>query len=193
MTRLENIANEVAVLYGSQLPGREPWADWLYQNHVIVVRKNAELLAEKYNGNSELAQVAALLHDVADYKMPRADLTHEQTSIQLAREIVVKHGFSENEQAIIIDDAIRYHSCHGDERPKSVEGLILATADSLAHLQTDFYIYAAWAFGKDRSLTELKHWTLQKIDRDLFNKISFDDERRAATHDYTMIKELFSR
>jgi hypothetical protein len=46
---------------------------------------------------------------------------------------------------------------------------------------------------KEFSLAELKDWTLKKIDRDLYNKISFDDERKDATADYNLIKELFSR
>ncbi len=125
--------------------------------------------------------------------MARANPGHEERSLAIARQVMTDAGFSDDEIQLVVDDAIRYHSCHGDERPESKEGLILATADSLAHLQTDFYIYATWAFGKTRSLEELKEWSLKKIERDLNNKISFEDEREAARPDYNMIKELFSR
>jgi HD superfamily phosphodiesterase len=150
-------------------------------------------LAEKYGANAELAQAAAMLHDIADSQMSRKDPRHEAESLELARELMTEISYPADEISLVVDDAIRYHSCRGDERPKSKEGLTLATADSLAHLQTDFYIYATWAYGKDRSLEALKEWALKKIDRDLSEKIAFEDERQAARTDHDMLKALFSR
>lgn len=193
MNKLEKVRTTVHELYTSQNPDREEWSDWLYPNHVLVVAESARRLARKYGVNEELSEVAALLHDIADVKMARKAPEHEQASLEIAREVMTGSGYAADEIALVVDDAVKYHSCHDDERPQSKEGLVLATADSLAHLQTDFYIYAAWAFGKDRSLQQLKEWTLKKIERDLNNKISFDDERESARADYNMIKELFSR
>ena len=193
MNKIEQVRARVHDLYTSKDPNREEWADWLYDNHVLVVAKSAQRLAQKYGADEVLSEAAALLHDIADVKMARANDAHEEESLEIARQIMIEAGFSPGEVSLVVDDAVRYHSCHGDERPKSKEGLVLATADSLAHLQTDFYVYAAWAFGKDRSLEALKAWALKKIERDLYSKISFDDEREAARPDYNMIKELFSR
>ncbi len=193
MNKLERVRAKVNELYINKDPNRDEWADWLYENHVLIVAKSAQDLAKKYGASEELSEVAALLHDIADAKMKRVNPEHEETSLEIARQITTEAGFTSEEIALVVDDAIRYHSCHGDERPKSKEGLILATADSLAHLQTDFYVHAAWVFGKDRSLEVLKAWALKKIERDLNSKISFDDERESARADYNMIKELFSR
>lgn len=193
MNKLEQVQAKVRELYVSKDPNRDEWTDWLYENHVLVVAKNARELAIKYGASEELSEVAALLHDIADVRMARINPDHEETSLDIARQIMTEAGFANDEISLVVDDAIRYHSCHGDERPKSKEGLILATADSLTHLQTDFYIYATWAFGKDRSLEELKEWALKKIERDLYSKISFEEERQEATADYDMIKNLFSR
>lgn len=192
MARLDDLWQEVEALYKQQLPSREAWSDWLYPNHVVVVTNSAKKIAERKNANVELSQVAALLHDVADFKMARANTDHEAESLKIAREVMQKHGYSDDEIALVVDDAIRYHSCHGDERPKSIEGLVLATADSLAHLQTNFYPFATWQFGKSgRDFAELTTWVLKKIERDLMNKISFDDIREEARPDYEMIKELY--
>jgi putative nucleotidyltransferase with HDIG domain len=193
MNKLEQVQAKVRELYLSKDPNRDGWTDWLYENHVLVVARNAHELAKKYEASEELSEVAALLHDIADVKMARVDPNHEETSLDIARQVMTEAGFTDDEITLVVDDAIRYHSCHGDERPKSKEGQILATADSLAHLQTDFYIYATWAYGRTRSLEELKDWALKKIERDLNNKISFEDEREAARPDYDMIKKLFSR
>lgn len=193
MNKIEQVQAKVRELYLSKDPNRDEWTDWLYENHVLIVAKNAYELAMKYEASEELSEAAALLHDIADVKMARVNPGHEGVSLAIAREVMAEAGFFNDEVALVVDDAIRYHGCHGDERPRSQEGLILSTADSLAHLQTDFYIYATWAFGKTRSLEELKEWALQKIDRDLNSKIAFEDERKAARPDYDMIKELFSR
>lgn len=194
MSRLDNLWKQVESFYSDKLDGREDWADWLYPNHVVIVTRNAKRIAELKGANVELSQVAALLHDVADFKMKRANPNHEEESLKTAREVMQQNGYSEDEIKLVVDDAIRYHSCHGNERPKSKEGLVLATADSLAHLQTNFYLFAVWEFGKSgRSLDDLKEWVLKKIERDLNNKILFDDIREEARPDYEMIKNLFSR
>ncbi|HSX16888.1 MAG TPA: HD domain-containing protein [Patescibacteria group bacterium] len=194
MARLDDLWRKVESLYSEKLETREDWADWLYPNHVVVVARSAKSIAERKGANVELSQVAALLHDVADIKMKRADPGHEAESLKTARELMQAHGYTTDEISLVVDDAIRYHSCHGDERPKSVEGLVLATADSLAHLQTNFYVHAAWEFGKSgRNLEKLTAWTLEKIEGDLHNKIAFDDIREEARPDYEMIKELFGR
>jgi HD superfamily phosphodiesterase len=194
MARLDDLWRKVESLYNEKLATREDWADWLYPNHVVIVTRSAKDIAKRKGADEELSQVAALLHDVADFKMKRANPDHENESLKVARELMRAHGYTDDEIRLVVDDAIRYHSCHGDERPKSVEGLVLATADSLAHLQTNFYVFATWEFGKSgRSLDDLKVWTLKKIERDLNNKISFDDIREEARPNYEMVKDLFSR
>lgn len=193
MTKLEQVQAKVRELYAAKDPNRDEWSDWLYDNHVLIVATYARELAKKYGASEELSETAALLHDVADVKMARVDPNHEEASLEIARQVMTEAGFSKEEVALVVDDAIRYHSCYDNERPKSQEGLMLATADSLAHLKTGFYVYAAWAYGKRRSLDELKNWVLKKIERDLYNKISFEDERQDATPDYEVIKQLFSR
>lgn len=194
MARLDDLRYKVESLYNEKQEGRGDWADWLYPNHVVIVANNAKWVAEREGADVELSQVAALLHDIADIRMERDNPEHEDESLKIARQLMEECGYTEQEIELVVDDAIRYHSCHGDERPKSKEGLVLATADSLAHLQTDFYLYATWAKGgESESLEDVKSWALKKIERDLNNKISFDDIREEARPDYEMIKELFSR
>lgn len=193
MERLQKLEQRVKELYEEDSPNRTEWASWLADNHVFVVADYATELAKSYGANEELARVAALLHDIADVKMKRSDETHEAESLRMARELMQEAGYSEEEIKLVVDDAIRYHSCYGDERPASKEGKILATADSLAHLKTDFYIFATQALGRENTLEEIKDWVLKKIDRDLNNKILFDDVREEAMPDYKLIKELFSR
>lgn len=194
MERLQKLEAKVKALYQQKDPARDEWADWLAANHVFVVADYTTELARKHGANEELARAAALLHDIADVKMERKNERHEKESLNMARDLMHESGYTDDEVKLVVDDAIRFHSCHGDERPDSVEGKILSTADSMAHLKTDFYIYATWAFGYDqRTLEEVKAWALKKIERDLNNKMFFDEVRRELVPDYKRIKELFSR
>ena len=194
MERQQKLEEKVKALYQQKDTGRDDWADWLGDNHVFLVADFATDLAQKYGANEELARAAALLHDIADVRMARKSEQHEEESLQMARELMQETGYTDDEIKLVVDDAIRYHSCHGDERPESLEGKILSTADSMAHLKTDFYIYAAWAFGYDhRTLESVKAWALKKIEQDLNSKMFFDDVRQELVPDYEKIKELFSR
>lgn len=192
MNRLQKLEEKVISLYQVENPHRAKWVDWMWDNHVFVVANTATKLAKKYGANEELTRVAALLHDIADTKMLRND-KHEEVSLQMARELMKEVGYSHDEIRLVVDDAIRYHSCYGQEHPESVEGKILATADALAHLTTDFYIFVVWALGSTMTLIELKKWVLKKIDRDLENKIFFEEIRKEVMPDYNRIKELFSK
>ena len=128
MTRLEILQSEVEALYAKKLKSRDAWSDWLYPNHVVVVASNAMKLAQSKGANIELSQAAALLHDIADYKMARIDENHEKESLKTARLLMQEAKYSIEDIATVVDDAIRYHSCHGDQRPLSKEGLVLAVS-----------------------------------------------------------------
>ena len=193
MTKLDKLEEAVKKLYEAKNPERDGWADWMVDNHVFLVADYATDLANRFGANTDLARAGALLHDIADCKLARMDPGHEAESLKIARELMVQSGYTKEEISLVADDAIRYHSCHDGKSPESIEGKILATADSMAHLKTGFYIHAAWAFGKTKTLQQLKEWVLKKIERDLNDKVFFDEVREELRPDYEIIKNLFSR
>jgi putative nucleotidyltransferase with HDIG domain len=192
MAHIDVLREKIAELYEQKLDDRDEWTDWLYPNHVLVVAENAKQIAARVGADVALSEAAALLHDIADTHMARSNPEHETESLRMARQILQDCEYPAEQITMLVDDALRFHSCHGNERPKNQEGLVLATADSLAHLQTDFYVYATWKMGA-RSLEDVKSWVVQKIERDLNNKISFPEIREEARPDYEHIKALFSR
>lgn len=192
-TRFESLSANVERLYMARLQTRSDWADELYKNHVLIVAEYACIVAERVGADIELAKAAALLHDIADFKMKRHDPRHKDESLHVARELMRECGYTTDDVTIVVDDAIRYHSCQNGQRPKTLEGQVLATADSLAHLKTDFYLFATTELGGRKSLDEIKQWVLEKVDRDLYQKISFDFAREEARRDYEMIRGLYSR
>lgn len=191
--RLKKLERKVTELYRAETPGHDDWSPWLIENHVIVVADYASTLAERYDANVELARAAALLHDIADIVMARVNVKHEAESMRIARELLQKCGYKESEINLIVEDAIAYHSCHDGRVPSSPEGKILATADAMAHLKTDFYLFACWSFGKNRTFETYKEWALKKLERDFHDKIFFDAVKTETEHDYETLKKLVSR
>src|SRR4051812_48612301 len=128
-SRMQKLEAQVHQLYAAKNPERADWCDWLGDNHVFLVADNATTLAGRFGANEELARAAALLHDIADTQMKRFADNHEEASLQIAREQLQKAGFSIDEIKLIVDDAIRWHSCHDGHVPNSIEGKVLAAAD----------------------------------------------------------------
>lgn len=192
MPNLDVLRQKVRSLYESKNPNRADWADWIYENHVLVVAESAKKLAERFGANKELSEAAGLLHDVADAVMKRNNKRHEEESKNIARKLLRESDFTENEIQTIIEDAIAFHSCRDNNLPKTLEGKILATADALAHLKTDFYKFALKTYRQDgKSDEEIKTWVLDRIERDYSNKIFFDEVKQEIAADYKNLKDLF--
>ncbi len=191
MSRIENLKSEVRKLYEGQNPNRADWSDWLYANHVFLVADYAEKLSKKLGVENDLAIAAALLHDIADAVIKREDQEHENINFKIAKELLLETGYTETEINIIVNDALRFHGCHGDERPETIEGKILATADAVVHLNSDFYDHVIEEDSKTDSFEEISQWALEKIERDYNNKILFDDIREENFQSYIELKEKF--
>jgi uncharacterized protein len=192
MTRIENLEGKIRQLYESKNPNRADWADWLYDKHVFIVTENAEMLAERYGANKEYSKAAAMLHDIADATMSRFDESHERTSLDISRHLLEESEYTIKEITLIVDDAIKYHSCHDGNIPSSLEGKVLATADSLAHLTTNFYELAATALKGEKTSEQISGWVLNKLDRDFLNKVLFEDVRDEVRPFYERLKSQYS-
>ena len=192
MTRIEKLKKEVIRLYQKKSLNRADWADWLSKNHVFKVSSFAKDFAERQGVNSELAAAAGMLHDIADSEMSRDNPKHEQRSLELARDLLKKTGFNDQEIKVVVDDAIKFHSCIGDAKPKSSVGQIMATADAFAHLTTDFYLFGLWSTGERQSFEKSKKWALNKIERDFHSKILYKEIKSEAEPYYYVLKKLLA-
>ena len=192
MTKIEKLEKIVTKRYLSKKPNRDEWADDLFLHHVTTVANFASEVAARFDIDQDLSRAGALLHDIADSEMRRRNARHEERSLEIAEEILKQSGFGEKEIDIFINDALPLHSCRDGKVPKSDVGKVLATADALAHLKTDFYIYAARNIEKN-NLQDIKNWVLEKSERDWKIKIQFNEIREEVREDYKAIQQLFSR
>lgn len=132
----------------------------------------------------------ALLHDLGDVKFERTDEDHESWGNKKVGEILELAGFDENEIIEIIEEIIKPHSCHPENLPKTIEGKVLATADAMFHLQTDFFIQVCYMNLPPwkKNINEWKQWANEKLERDISDKIFFDDERKEIEPNYQALK-----
>ncbi len=178
-------------IYESKNPKRDEWADWLYQNHVLWVAATCRELATRFGAKPDLAEAAGLVHDIADAIMPRKTIGHEEKSLQLASDLMKTARFTDSDIDIVINDAARYHSCRGEDRPKSIEGKCLATADAMAHFKTEFYFYA-FSAKRFEDYQTIKVWVSKKVDKEFNNKIFFDEIKREIEPYYITLKTMSS-
>lgn len=178
-------------LYMHAPSAADPWIDFGYPKHVKVVVEHAAKLATHYKANSDFCIAGALLHDIADAVMPRAEQGHEARCSQLAAELLTAAGCNIDDQQTIINDIIGPHSCR-ERVPELLEAKILATADAMAHLDTDFYLHFAWRHFGAPEYEDYKAWVRQRIEKDYHRKIFFDDAREQMTSKYNALKLVFS-
>jgi hypothetical protein len=165
---------------------------WMWRNHTQWVADKAKQLAEKYHASAEKAYCAALLHDLGDSRYERGHANFETWSWETGKEILKKAGFKKKDRDDILE-AIRTHSCHPGHLPTAIEGKILATADGMWHLQTNFFPVICYMNRPDttHSYDEWSQWFSGKIERDFGPKIFFDDERAEVKKDYEALLRVF--
>ncbi|HYH75613.1 MAG TPA: HD domain-containing protein [Candidatus Saccharimonadales bacterium] len=190
--KLAKLEQAVRQTYEAKDPQRAAWADWLYDTHVFTVADYAQSLAERYDVPVYMCRAAAVLHDIADASMSRFDPNHEQASMDIARQLLDAAGYDAAEIGIIVDDALKLHSCHDGQRPDTQVGKVLATADALAHLQTDFYTYATETMMDDMPIDKRRAWAAKKIRRDFNDKIAYDAIREEARPYYEKLAAHFN-
>ena len=194
MSRIETLKQKIDALYTEKNTSRaKDWADYMYRDHIFKVADKARELAERFGANPELAVAAAMLHDIADSVMSRENRKHETESMNIARGILRISGFTDEEITIIVDDAIKYHSCHGTETPKTFEGKIMATADAVVHLQSDFYDFAVQTFmARGEKNSDILHWGMERTDRDFNKKIFFPEVQDEVRPDFERSRRRFA-
>ena len=169
-----------------------PFAQWMWQNHVPVVTQYAKKLSKKLKANLDLAIAGALLHDFGDAFIHRHSNNHANVSKTESTKILKHAGYSDKEITEVLESIIAPHSCKDGFLPKTLEGKVLATADALAHLNTDFYIQFSWMhLPENKTYDEFLEWVVNKLDRDFNEKIFFEEVKTDVKSRYQALKEVF--
>ena len=195
MSKLARIRQLVKELYESKHPERDEIADWIYEGHVLPTAHFAEQLCAQFDGTPDYAVAGALLHDIGDAVMSRFADHFDERSYNIARDFMEQAGYTPDEITFMVTEVIQPHSCHkGERQPEDVNGKILATADAMAHLCTDAYLYWCWShMFRSVTLEDYKAGARKKLERDYHDKIQWDEVREQVRPDYEALVRVFSR
>lgn len=123
---MDNIQTTVQFVK-QQLANAEGGHDWF---HIERVWKNAQLIAKTEGGNLEVIELAALLHDIADYKFHNGDETigtrkaeNFLESIHVERAII--------DQVVFVIEYVSFKGGHNETEHPTLELKIVQDADRL--------------------------------------------------------------
>jgi HD superfamily phosphodiesterase len=189
MERSKTVLAEVDKLYAT---ATTTMGKWMWRNHTQWVADKGKELARKYKADEEKAYCAALLHDLGDSKYERGDENFDTWAIEKSKAILHNATFSDSDTNEILE-AVRTHSSRPGNLPATIEGKVLATADAMWHLQTNFFPVICYMNRPQNthSYEEWQDWFDGKIERDFGAKIFFDDEREEVREDYEALTRVF--
>jgi HD superfamily phosphodiesterase len=171
----------------------QDFGQWMWENHLQYVAGEAEALSKRFSADSDLAVAGAWLHDFGDAYVHRHASNHDEVSRAESRKLLAATGYSDAEIAEVLDVIIAPHSCQDGKLPTTLEGKVLATADALAHLVTDFYLQLSWKhIPEGKTYSEFVEWSENKIDRDFHKKIFFEEVKKEVEGRYLALKSVFS-
>lgn len=120
---LEQIDSYGSDPYGlkSHVPEAEKWAIKIQKNHP--------------EADIEIIRIAIWLHDIGHY--PKDDIDHAVKSERIARDFLTSEGYPHGKMERVLH-CVRSHRC-SDVLPDTIEGKIVACADSASHFTDTIY------------------------------------------------------
>jgi HD superfamily phosphodiesterase len=189
MPDLNKVSQLVTATYEAS---SDDFAQWMLKNHVPIVAAKTEELARRFGADANIAVAGAWLHDFGDAFVHRHSDEHDEVSEREATKVLQQADYSEDEIKQVLEQVVAPHSCKDGFFPTTLEGRVMATADALAHLSTDFYIQFTWMhLPEGKNFQEYLEWVDEKLERDFNTKIFFDEVKDEVRPRYEALKEVF--
>ncbi len=159
-----------------------------WKHHLLPVINNALVLAEKYNADKDIVEIAAIFHDYADLlDMANRD-NHHILGAELAEEILKKDGFKQN----FIDKVklcILNHRASVVKEKFSVEEICVADADAMSHLDNVVELIC-WRAYLGESIEQCNNFVKRKIEKS-YAKMSKETQNLMKDKYESILKILF--
>ena len=155
--------------------------DWQY--HILPVVVYAKKLAKIYKVDQELAELAALLHDIG--RIRHGDLDHNLTGM-IDAEKILKDNQYPDKMINQIKQSINLHRASQHVRPKTILDKIIANADAMAHFDI-LPLFFYWR-AKKHEFPKILEWMQEKINRDWNKKLSLPAAKKIIKPKYQAIK-----
>lgn len=142
-----------------------------YEVHTGVVEKLSLYLAEKFNANKLIVQLAAILHDIGRI---RGNIeNHEKYSAEEAEKVLSELKI-EKEIIEKVKECILQHRHQDPKIPESLEAKILKIADAWSHFKKPLEILGFRIRMTERIEESIK-WMKNKLKRDLDFLMKIED------------------
>jgi len=144
-------------LFPEEFP-KSPYLErkWIFPHHIDIMLKIIDNLCEKYGGDKDICQIAAILHDTGlVYKRTDSSPTgHEERSVEYARNLLSEFKYEEETLKKIIE-------CIEVSPAKTINAKIVKTADALSKFTSCHFIAKA-VFSNN--LIHYMQWLSKKIE-----------------------------
>lgn len=160
-----------------------------WKHHILKVVKYSKLLAKKLGADEELAELAALLHDLGSIKY--GEESHEITGQRETEKILKKLNYPQN-TIDRVKECIASHRASKDVVPKTVEAKIVANADAMAHFDTVSILLRLGLDKYDHNEEKAAKWVLRKLERDWTKKLTIPQAKEMVVEKYRAAKLLLS-
>jgi len=160
--------------------------DWKY--HMLPVVKYTKKLAKIYKVNEEVAELAALLHDIG-----RVDIKHDEdhhiAGVPIAEKILRNFGYPEK-TIKEVKHVIASHRTSKGPKPKTMIAKIVANADAMAHFDI-LPVFFWWRKSrKEYSFEDTLQWVENKLKKDWEKKITLPEAKKISKKNYEANKLL---
>jgi uncharacterized protein len=155
--------------------------------HMVPVVRYARHLAKAEGIDEELAEIAALLHDIGRFRIGKED--HEITGVKEAEKILRELKYPDK----LIDEVkhcVLTHRASKSNSPKTKLAEIIRDADALSHFDIVPRLIQAGLKENDDDLKKAIEWVGAKLDRDWNNKMHLPESKRLVEEKYKAAKLL---
>lgn len=156
--------------------------DWKY--HIIPVVNYAKKLAESFEVDIEIVELAALLHDIG---RKFGATNHDITGVPEAERILKEFNYP-TDVIIEVKHCIESHRGSKDASPKTIIAKIIANADAMAHFDI-LPVFFYWRC-KEANFEDAFKWVKEKIERDWNKKLTLPEAKKIMENKYEAIKTV---
>ncbi len=161
----------------------------IWSHHIVYVVKYAKQLAEKLGADSEIVEIAALLHDYAGIKDSTMAEEHHIYGAIEAERILNEFNYPK-ERIQMVKDCIITHRGSVPMKRLTQEAECIASADAMTHVfQAPSLLHLAYVT-HGMEVDEGKEWVMKKIERSM-NKLCPEAKEMVQEH-YLKVKEVLS-
>lgn len=141
-----------------------------YEEHIKYVVDNAIRLAEKYNADLEIVELAALLHDISIVSRIGPKDEHHIYGAIIADELLSKYNYPK-EKLERVKQCVLNHRGSKVLNKKTIEEEIIADADAIAHFDNIPFLFYTAIKKRNLNMQDSKNWLKKKLNND-YNKLS---------------------